>query len=270
MKRFLAVVLSGALVFGAGMSVCAADAKEGKAAQSPAAGKAEGGLDSMLGGLMNSLGGEDGSVDGLLSSLGVEDGSVDGLLSSLGVEDGSVDGLLSSLGVEDGSLDGLLSSLGEEAGSLDDLLSSLGEQMESNALLGTVLSGLGIEEGRLEDAIGIVLGRIAGDGAEVDLGTLVKMFSDPEALKDKLSDFFAKGGLGAMILDRIASRDGILATVVNSLKGEDGGYDVEKLMNSLENATQKDGSLVIDGTEVPEEELEDAVAQALDVLDQEQ
>ena len=256
MKRFLAVVLSGALVFGAGMSVCAADAKEGKAAQSPAAGKAEGGLDSMLGGLMNSLGGEDGSVDGLLSSLGVEDGSVDGLLSSLGVEDGS--------------LDGLLSSLGEEAGSLDDLLSSLGEQIESNALLGTVLSGLGIEEGRLEDAIGIVLGRIAGDGAEADLGTLVQMFSDPEALKDKLSDFFAKGGLGAMILDRIASRDGILATVVNSLKGEDGGYDVEKLMNSLENATQKDGSLVIDGTEVPEEELEDAVAQALDVLDQEQ
>ena len=232
MKRFLAVVLSGALVFGAGMSVCAADAKEGKEAQSPAAGKAEGGLDSMLGGLMNSLGSEDGSVDGLLSSLGVEDGSVDGLLSSLGV--------------------------------------SLGEQIESNALLGTVLSGLGIEEGRLEDAIGIVLGRIAGDGAEADLGTLVQMFSDPEALKDKLSVFFAKGGLGAMILDRIASRDGILATVVNSLKGEDGGYDVEKLMNSLENATQKDGSLVIDGTEVPEEELEDAVAQALDVLDQEQ
>ena len=270
MKRFLAVVLSGALVFGAGMSVCAADAKESKAERSSSADKAEGELGSLLGGLMNSLGSEDGSVDGLLSSLGVEDGSVDGLLSSLGGEDGSLDGLLSSLGVEDGSLDGLLSSLGGEAGSLDDLLSSLGEQIESNALLGTVLSGLGIEEGRLEDAIGIVLGRIAGDGAEADLGTLVQMFSDPEALKDRLSDFFAKGGLGAMILDRIASRDGILATVVNSLKGEDGGYDVEKLMNSLENATQKDGSLVIDGTEVPEEELEDAVAQALDVLDQEQ
>lgn len=264
-KKILAVVLSGMLVFGAGMSVYAADAAESEAT-------AEGGVESLLGGLMSSLGSDEESLDGLLSSLGGEEGSLDGLLSSLGGEGGSLDGLLSSLGGEGGSLDELLSSLGVDEESLEGLLSSLGE--EGGSLEG-LLSSLGVEGGSLDEILsslggeggsgallGMLLGSLDLDLSAEELAGLGEALDDPEAEK-LLSGLFTEDGIGTSILDMIGSEDNSLGTLLGSMKSEEGGYDIDKIIKGLEGAEEKEGSIVIDGTEVSQEEIRDAVTEVL-------
>jgi len=81
-----------------------------------------------------------------------------------------------------------------------------------------------------------------------------------------VSGLFAKDGIGASILDMLGGKGGALGKVLDSLKGSDGGYDVDKLAKSLEGAEEKDGSVVINGTEIPEEELSQAVTDVLGTL----
>ncbi len=240
-KKVLAVVLSGMMVFGAGMSVCAAESEKG--------------AESLLGGLMNSLGGEEGDLEDLLSSLGSEEGDLGALLSSLGSEE---------------SLDELLSSLGSEEGGLGELLSSLGgENGESSALLGMLLGSLASDE----DLLGSVLGGLSGDGTEADgfhlsaedLAGLGEALSDPEAY-ETLSGLFAADGLGTMILDLVSSKGGTLGILAGSLKNEEGGYDIEKIIKSLEGAEEKEGSIVIDGNEITEEEIQEAVTGVIEMF----
>lgn len=232
-KKILAVILSGMLVFGAGMSVFAADAAESEAA---AAATDEGSLDALLGGLMNSLGSEEGSLDDILSSLGSEEGSLDELLSSLGGEEGGTNAMLGML----------LGSLGSEEGSLD-------------SLLGSVLGGLSGDE---TEGGGFGLGLDLSKG---DLAGIVEALSDPET-SEMLSGLLAKDGPGTMILDLISSEDNAIGTVLGALKSEDGGYDIEKVIKSLEGAEEKEDSIVIDGTEISAEEINEAITGVLGML----
>ena len=171
-----------------------------------------------------------------------------GLMDSLGSEEGDIDDLLSSLGGEEGGLDDLLSSLGGEGG-LDELLSSLGGED-----VGALLAGLGSEEGLL----GSVLGGLSGDETEglskEDLLGLGEALSDPD-----ISSLFAADGFGTVILDMLGSEDTALGSFISSMKGEDGSYDIERIIKSLEEAEEKEDSFVIDGTEIPAEEIRESV-----------
>ena len=175
----------------------------------------------------------------LLDALGSEEGLGE-LLNSLGSEEG-LDELLNSLGSEEG-LGELLGSLGSEAG-LDDLLNSvIGEGSEISGLL---------------ESIGL------GNLSEEDLAGLGEMLNDPEALKEMASGLLGKDGMGTFILDMIAGEGGALGSVLEGLKTDDGGYDVDKVMETLETIEEKDASVVINGTEIPQEEIEKAAGDVM-------
>ena len=286
-KRLLAVALSGALVLGGSMSAFAADAPAAESeAVSSEKGMSEGDLQALLGSLAGSSDKESGDLSGLLSMLGGEDGEVDlgGLVSSLGGEEGGLGALLGSLGGEEGGLGALLGSLGGEEGDLGELLGGLtsgeglGELLGGLIgegglveLLGGLTSGEGLGEllGSLTDGSVDIKGLLEGFGVKVsdeDIAAITSALSNPEALKEMVSGLFAKDGIGASILDMLGGKGGALGKVLDSLKGSDGGYDVDKLAKSLEGAEEKDGSVVINGTEIPEEELSQAVTDVLGTL----
>lgn len=246
-KRLLAVALSGALVLGGSMSAFAADAPAAESeAVSSEKGMSEGDLQALLGSLAGSSDKESGDLSGLLSMLGGEDGEVD------------LGGLVSSLGGEEGGLGALLGSLGGEEGDLGELLGGL-----------TSGEGLGELLGSLTDGSVDIKGLLEGFGVKVsdeDIAAITSALSNPEALKEMVSGLFAKDGIGASILDMLGGKGGALGKVLDSLKGSDGGYDVDKLAKSLEGAEEKDGSVVINGTEITEEELSQAVTDVLGTL----
>ena len=285
-KRLLAVALSGALVLGGSMSAFAADAPAAESeAVSSEKGMSEGDLQALLGSLAGSSDKESGDLSGLLSMLGGEDGEVDlgGLVSSLGGEEGGLGALLGSLGGEEGDLGELLGGLtsGEGLGELLGGLTSgegLGELLGGLIgegglveLLGGLTSGEGLGEllGSLTDGSVDIKGLLEGFGVKVsdeDIAAITSALSNPEALKEMVSGLFAKDGIGASILDMLGGKGGALGKVLDSLKGSDGGYDVDKLAKSLEGAEEKDGSVVINGTEITEEELSQAVTDVLGTL----
>ncbi len=259
-KRLLAVALSGALVLGGSMSAFAADAPAAESeAVSSEKGMSEGDLQALLGSLAGSSDKESGDLSGLLSMLGGEDGEVD------------LGGLVSSLGGEEGDLGALLGSLGGEEGDLGELLGGLIGEGGLVELLGGLTSGEGLGEllGSLTDGSVDIKGLLEGFGVKVsdeDIAAITSALSNPEALKEMVSGLFAKDGIGASILDMLGGKGGALGKVLDSLKGSDGGYDVDKLAKSLEGAEEKDGSVVINGTEIPEEELSQAVTDVLGTL----
>ena len=272
-KRLLAVALSGALVLGGSMSAFAADAPAAESeAVSSEKGMSEGDLQALLGSLAGSSDKESGDLSGLLSMLGGEDGEVDlgGLVSSLGGEEGGLGALLGSLGGEEGGLGELLGGLTSGEG-LGELLGGLIGEGGLVELLGGLTSGEGLGEllGSLTDGSVDIKGLLEGFGVKVsdeDIAAITSALSNPEALKEMVSGLFAKDGIGASILDMLGGKGGALGKVLDSLKGSDGGYDVDKLAKSLEGAEEKDGSVVINGTEIPEEELSQAVTDVLGTL----
>ena len=198
-KKMMAIVLSGMLVFGAGMSVYAADAPESEA------------------GVSESL----GMLDALLTDVNSEE-DMENLLGSL-------------LGVP---------ATDETEGEGAGLLPSLDENT-LKAIAGTVGGALGIKI------------------SEDDMAALSALVQDPAAMEQMLTGLFTEGGPGAAALDLIGSRNTVLGGIINSMKSEDGSYDFDRIARIMEGAEEKDGSLVIDGTEVPKEEIEDAVTEVM-------
>ena len=188
-KKFLAVALSGMMVFGSVAVVYAADEQGAVSVEAE-----EGGLGSLIGGLMDSIG--DSGVGSLLGGAG----------------DGSEGGF---------ALD-----------TLKSLASGLG-------------SKLGID--------------VSGE----DIASLSGMLKNPETLKQTFGGYFTEGGIGAKVLDTIGSRSSMLGAVVDSVKNGEGGYDMDKIVETLENAVEKDGSVVIGGTEISKEEISAAVTVVL-------
>lgn len=230
-KKLLAVALSGVLVFGAGMSVFAADAVESAAdaAESEAdafLSEEDGELDALLGGLMSSLGDEEADLDGLLSSLGVDEENAGELL-------GMVLGGLSEAG---GDLDGLLDSV--MGGLATDETEGEGFELDDNTL------------NAVTDSLGI-------DLSSEDISGLMALLNDPESAKQMFSGLFEEGGIGATILDMIGSKDNALGTVVGSMKDDDGGYDIDKIVESLQGVKESGDGIEIDGTEISAEDLND-------------
>ena len=219
-KKMMAVVLSAMLVFGAGMSVCAADAQESEAAVSEAAGEEGGSLEDLL-----SPGAEGGEPLGML----------DALLTDVNSEEDMENLLGSLLGVP--STD---ETKAEGAGRLPSL-----DENTLKAIAGTVGSALGVEI------------------SEDDMAALSALVQDPAAMEQMLAGLFAEGGPGAAALDLISSRNTVLGGIINSMKSEDGSYDFDKIARIMEGAEEKNGSLVIGGTEVPKEEIEDAVTEVM-------
>ena len=179
-KKFLAVALSGMMIFGSFAVVYAADGQESEITASVVAG--EGGLVSLLGGLLGGAGDE------------------------------------------------------SEGGFSLDTLKSLA-------------TGLGSK-------LGI-------DLSEEDIASLSGMLKNPEVLKQTLGGLFSEGGIGAKVLDMIGSSSSTIGTVVDSVKNGEGGYDMDKIVEILENAVEKDGSVVIGGTEILKEEISAAVTNVL-------
>lgn len=81
-----------------------------------------------------------------------------------------------------------------------------------------------------------------------------------------VSSLFVKEGLATTILDMMSSKGTALGTVVGTMKGEEGGYDVERIIRSLEGAEEKEDSIVIDGTEISAAEIREAATQVMELF----
>ena len=198
-KKMMAIVLSVMLVFGAGMSVYAADA-----------GESEAGVSEPL-----------GMLDALLAEVDSEE-DMENLLGSL-------------LGVPAAD-----ETEAEGAGLLPFL-----DENTLKAIAGTVGGALGVEI------------------SEDDMAAFSALLQDPAAMEQMLTGLFTEGGPGAAALDLIGSRNTVLGGIINSMKSEDGSYDFDKIAEIVEGAEEQAGSIVINGTEVPKEEIEDAVAEVM-------
>ena len=159
--------------------------------------------------------------------------------------------------VSDASLDKILNSLGSEEGDISGLLGSLG----LDDLAGQLTGG----DGSLD--LGALLQEAAlGDLSKEDLAGVIAALKDPESLKGMLDGLFAKDGLGTTILDKLGSDDNAIGSVVKSLKGADGTYDVEKIeqiMESVGNAVENGSGIVINGTELSAEDIQNAAAKVI-------
>ena len=159
--------------------------------------------------------------------------------------------------VSDASLDKILNSLGSEEGDISGLLGSLG----LDDLAGQLTGG----DGSLD--LGALLQEAAlGDLSKEDLAGVIAALKDPESLKGMLDGLFAEDGLGTTILDKLGSDDNAIGSVVKSLKGADGTYDVEKIeqiMESVGNAVENGSGIVINGTELSAEDIQNAAAKVI-------
>ena len=228
LKKVYALILAGAMTIAGCINVFAAD----EADETGNANETSSFLDSFV---------SDASLDKILNSLGSEEGLGE-LAKSPGAEEG-LSGMLSSIGGSDGDISGLLGSLG-----LDDLA-------------GQLTGG----DGSLD--LGALLQKAAlGDLSKEDLAGVIAVLKDPESLKGMLDGLFAKDGLGTTILDKLGSDDNAIGSVVKSLKGADGTYDVEKIeqiMESVGNDVENGSGIVINGTELSAEDIQNAAAKVI-------
>ena len=144
-------------------------------------------------------------------------------------------------------------SVEAEEGGLGSLLGGAGDGSLGGFSLDTLKS--------LASGLGSKLGI---DLSEEDIASLSGMLKNPETLKQTLGGLFTEGGIGAKVLDMIGSRSSTLGTVVDSVKNGEGGYDMDKIVESLENVVEKGGSVVIGGTEISKEEISAAVTDVLE------
>jgi len=129
--------------------------------------------------------------------------------------------------------------------------------------LGSLLGGLPVNTDTLKSLASGLGSKLGIDLSGEDIASLSGMLKNPETLKQTLGGLFTEGGIGAKVLDVIGSRSSMLAAVVDSVKNGEGGYDMDKMIESLENAVEKDGSVVIGGTEISKEEISAVVTDVL-------
>lgn len=86
------------------------------------------------------------------------------------------------------------------------------------------------------------------------------------SLEDVLSAIVGEGG--GSVEDLVKSIVGENGENVDGVISPDGGYDVEKVMTAFGNIEEKDGTVVINGTEIPQEELTAAVEDTMNEIEQ--
>ena len=183
-----------------------------------------------------------------------------------GEEGGSLENLLSLPGAEEGS-PGILDALLTDVNSEEDMENLLGSLLGVPSTDETEAEGAGrlpsLDENTLKAIAGTVGSALGIEISEDDMAALSALVQDPAAMEQMLAGLFAEGGPGAAALDLISSRNTVLGGIINSMKSEDGSYDLDRIARVMEGAEEKNGSLVIGGTEVPKEEIEDAVTEVM-------
>ena len=183
-----------------------------------------------------------------------------------GEEGGSLENLLSLPGAEEGS-PGILDALLADVNSEEDMENLLGSLLGVPSTDETKAEGAGrlpsLDENTLKAIAGTVGSALGVEISEDDMAALSALVQDPAAMEQMLAGLFAEGGPGAAALDLISSRNTVLGGIINSMKSEDGSYDFDKIAKVMEGVEEKNGSLVIGGTEVPKEEIEDAVTEVM-------
>ena len=194
---------------------------------------------------MKSIVGENGeNVEGVVKSIVGENGeNVQELVESIVGENGeNVRELVNSF-------------VGENGEGLQEVLGKFG--------LGDVISSDGqVDVSGLLEKFGI------NNVSEEDVSSLIALFQDPDAFKEMLTGLFTKDGIGTLFLNMASAKSPVLGKITESLKAEDGGYDVEKVMTAFGSIEEKDGTVVINGTEIPEEELTAAVEDTMNEIEQ--
>lgn len=270
MKKVLAITLSGIMVLGGSMSVFAADGAESEAAVSAAEsavesaassvesaaaeGSEEESLEAMLGDLLGALGGEEGQegedpIGDLLGALGVDEESLNSLAEGIGYSE-----ILGSLFGDGESFD-----LGSwlEGFDVGSTLGSIYGALETLTADDFTMDEASVKE--LADTLGIKM-------TDEEVHDLIEIANDPDAFEKMVADLFAKDGPCASILDAIGSKGGALGTVIDAMKSDDGGYDIEKIKTSLENVEEKEDSIVIDGTELTQDDIAGAIEDVMTAL----
>jgi hypothetical protein len=245
----------------------------------------ENGLSDMLNGVLDALKSEESSigdaVSGILSSLESEESSlgdvVNGILDSFRSKEFSPDDVYGGMSEEaDEDMGGLIGRIFS-----DDFMDSSLDEYEESAEYESEAAEESIEEEAAEEEeeeeesdehagfIGDHLKELTGafiSGLNLDLSQdeqedAVELFSDSNTLKDLMADLFAKDAPGTEFLDSLSEQKEGLASLIDSLKDEDGGYSLGKIAKALKSATQaEDGEgVVIEGVEISNEELSEYV-----------
>ena len=154
-----------------------------------------------------------------------------------------------------GNAKGMLSGLKE--GGVGSLLGGLLGGSEDGSEGGFSLDTLKLLASGLGSKMGI-------DVSEEDFASFSWLLKNPQELKQTFGGFFTEGGIGTKVLDTVGTYSSTIGTVVNAVKNSEGGYDMDKIVEILENAVEKDGSVVIGGTEFSKEEISAAVTYVLE------
>ena len=101
-----------------------------------------------------------------------------------------------------------------------------------------------------------------------ELAGFVDLLSDPGALKETVAGLFEKDAPGAEFLDSLGEQKEELASLIDSLKDEDGEYSLQEIAKALKSAeAAEDGKgIVIGGEEISGEELSEYVEEFLNDL----
>jgi chemotaxis protein histidine kinase CheA len=122
----------------------------------------------------------------------------------------------------------------------------------------------------MKELTGTLVSALNLDLPETELEGVVTLFSDPSALREQMTDLFEKGAPGAEFLDSLANQQEALASLIDSLKDEDGEYSLSRIAEALKSAKEaEDGDgVVIEGEEISGEELSEYVEKFFSSLGQ--
>ena len=261
----------------------------------------ESGFNEAMDGILDALKSEESSVgdvlSGIFGSLESEAGSlsdvVNEILGSFTSKDFSLDDLFGGLSEKDGeeteSLAGSIfdeetkdRGLAEDAEEEEEKTADADEAEEESADADEAESEIDAEDAdeaesgdsfeltkedpkKLADAFvsGLDLD-LSGD----ELAGFVDLLSDPGALKETVAGLFEKDAPGAEFLDSLGEQKEELASLIDSLKDEDGEYSLLEIAKALKSAeAAEDGKgIVIGGEEISGEELSEYVEEFLNDL----
>jgi hypothetical protein len=120
----------------------------------------------------------------------------------------------------------------------------------------------------LKELTGTLVSALNLDLSETELEGVVELFSDPSALKEQMTGLFEKGAPGAEFLDSLENQQEALASIIGSLKDEDGEYSLSRIAEALKSAKEaEDGDgVIIEGEEISREELSEYMEMFLSAL----
>ena len=244
----------------------------------------ESSVGDVLGGILGPLESEESSltdvVNEILGSFTSKDFSLDDLFGGLTEEDGEeTESLAGSIFDEDAMDRGLADESEPEIEAADadesepeveaaDADESEPEIEAADADEAESGDSFNLTKEDLEELADAFVSGLDLDLSGDELAGFVDLLSDPGELKDTVAGLFEKDAPGAEFLDSLGEQKEELASLIDSLKDEDGEYSLQEIAKALKSAEEaEDGKgIIIGGEEISGEELSEYVEEFLNGL----